>query len=594
MILYHAGMPGFGGGFLGVDVFFVISGYLITALILEQMRRDAFSLLAFYQRRARRILPMLFVVMALCVPPAWALMLPDQLENFGQSLVATVLFANNILLHLTSGYWAQASELKPLLHTWSLGVEEQYYLLIPLLMMAVGYVTGRSAGRSSGSSPGRGLAVFLGLVLLAGLGWAQWAAWHAPSANFYLIGSRSWELAAGGLLALWPQRPAAANTGRTAGLLAAAGLLTVLLSMALIDRYSPHPGLVTLPLVLGSLLVLRHAGPGNRVGRLLSGRGLVGIGLISYSAYLWHQPLFAFARLYSLQAPPLWLMGLLALLCLPLAWLSWRYVEQPCRDPQRVPARWFLPLMLLSALLLGAVGWGLHASSGFLQSWPELADDGNYGRNLNIAFNEAAFRFQRDAFPPQSERKRVLVIGNSAARDFINAGLESGHFSEHELVYRPDVPICIDKLTQLDPVDRRLIAASDTVVFASGFGSEAAACVAADIRLLETISEAEFIVIGLKRFTANLSAVMRLPEAQRYAWRAPIDALVLQANRDAATHLSGHYVDLLGLLMDAQGRVPLFTPGRRIISQDTRHLTRSGAAYVGGLLFAQPLLRGLK
>lgn len=133
VMLFHAGIQGFHGGHFGVDVFFVISGYLITSIIYSEQRAGTFSLFAFYERRARRILPALYAVMLVCLPIACLLMLPDELENFGESLVATTLFSNNILLWLTSGYWALEVEFKPLLHTWSLGIEEQYYLLFPLL-----------------------------------------------------------------------------------------------------------------------------------------------------------------------------------------------------------------------------------------------------------------------------------------------------------------------------------------------------------------------------------------------------------------------------------------------------------------------------
>lgn len=128
VLLFHAGFDTFSGGFVGVDIFFVISGYLITTIIIEDMEQKRFSIVNFYERRARRILPALFLVMLVCIPFSWFWMLPDPLENFGQAIVATTLFSNNILLYITSGYWELASEFKPLLHTWSLGVEEQYYV----------------------------------------------------------------------------------------------------------------------------------------------------------------------------------------------------------------------------------------------------------------------------------------------------------------------------------------------------------------------------------------------------------------------------------------------------------------------------------
>ena len=137
VMFFHAGLNFIQGGFYGVDVFFVISGYLITSMILHQKSNSAFSIMNFYERRARRILPALIIVMLACIPFAFILMQPDDLENFGQSLISTSLMANNVLLYLTSGYWDLTSEFKPLLHTWSLGVEEQFYIIFPMLILAM-------------------------------------------------------------------------------------------------------------------------------------------------------------------------------------------------------------------------------------------------------------------------------------------------------------------------------------------------------------------------------------------------------------------------------------------------------------------------
>ena len=162
VIFFHAGFDMFRGGYVGVDIFFVISGYLITSIIINQLEKNQFSIINFYERRARRILPALFFVMLLNIPIAFFTMLPDALENFGQSLVATSLFANNILLYLTSGYWDLASEYKPLLHTWSLAVEEQYYIIFPILMTLLWRFSTKT------------IIYFFIVLFFISLGFAQW------------------------------------------------------------------------------------------------------------------------------------------------------------------------------------------------------------------------------------------------------------------------------------------------------------------------------------------------------------------------------------------------------------------------------------
>ena len=190
VMLFHAGFNFISGGFLGVDIFFVISGYLITSFIFINKANNSFSLLGFYERRARRLLPALFLVLLFCIPFAVMLMQPDDLQNFGQSLVSTTLMSNNILLFITSGYWDLASEFKPLLHTWSLGVEEQYYIFFPLLIMIIWRFSNIQT-----------MYVLLIITIISFLFSLQIHTRY-PEADFYLLPSRLWQLGSGGILAL--------------------------------------------------------------------------------------------------------------------------------------------------------------------------------------------------------------------------------------------------------------------------------------------------------------------------------------------------------------------------------------------------------
>ncbi|MGD1882759.1 MAG: acyltransferase family protein [Paracoccaceae bacterium] len=342
VILFHAGLSVFSGGYVGVDVFFVISGYLITGILLRDLEAERFSILTFYERRARRILPALFFVMLCCVPFAYAWMLPEAFKDFHQSLIAVVFFASNILFWRESGYFAAAAEEKPLLHTWSLAVEEQYYLLFPLMLLAL-WRFGRAPV----------FWIIAGLAALS-LIFSEWGARNAPDANFYLPFSRAWELFAGSLAAfVMLRRPPAPND-----LLAGIGLALIVVSILVYDAQTPFPSLYALAPAGGTVLIILFAGPVTWTGRFLSLSPMVGIGLISYSAYLWHQPLFAFARLRSLTAPPEALMLGLAALSLILAWFSWKFIETPFRKgPNRLlPGRGGL---FAASALVGAVFVGL-------------------------------------------------------------------------------------------------------------------------------------------------------------------------------------------------------------------------------------------
>lgn len=363
VILFHAGFQTFRGGFVGVDVFLVISGYLITAHILEELQQGRFSIIDFYERRARRILPALFFVMLVCLPFAWLWLLPKDLRSFSQSLVAVVVYVSNVLFWQTSDYFDTLAELKPLLHTWSLAVEEQYYLLFPMILQ----LTWRLGTAWM-------LAV-LGAAAVISLGWAHWGSTAMPAATFYLLPTRAWELLVGAIIAFhfsshqrWQPGKAMEETG------SALGLLMLLFAVFFFDKHTPFPSLYTLIPTLGTGLIILFATPQTAVGKLLGHTTLVGIGLISYSAYLWHQPMFAFARHRSLGEPGPWMLAALVGAALLLAYVTWKQVETPFRNRQRWTRKSIFLLSALFSLVFMVIGWTGHFTKGFPDRLPKMAN----------------------------------------------------------------------------------------------------------------------------------------------------------------------------------------------------------------------------
>lgn len=359
VILFHAGFGLFSGGFVGVDVFFVISGYLITSIILTEMREGKFTIIAFYERRARRILPALFVVMLACVPFAWLWMLPGELRDFSRSLVAVSVFASNVLFWRESGYFDTATELKPLLHTWSLALEEQYYLLFPIFLL----LTWRLGKRWI-----LGILVALAFISFAA---AMWSAPDNPGAAFYLLPTRFWELLVGAFIAFYyfNNNVNEAGMGKAGPLVdqsvSIIGILLIAYAVFAFDKNTPFPSQYTLIPTLGAALLILFATPRTLVGKLLSSKLLVGVGLISYSAYLWHQPLFAFARIRSFDGPSSAVFLLLSLLSLSLAYCSWRFVEKPFRDRRRVSRGPVFGAALLVTTAFAGFGFLGHFKKGF-------------------------------------------------------------------------------------------------------------------------------------------------------------------------------------------------------------------------------------
>jgi peptidoglycan/LPS O-acetylase OafA/YrhL len=324
VVFYHAGL-GLTGGFVGVDVFFVISGFLITSLIQQDLHRGRFTLAGFYERRIRRIFPALFAVIAACFVAAWLLFLPPEFKLFAKSAITTALFSSNILFFLQSGYFDSEALLKPLLHTWSLAVEEQFYILFPLILMALHSV---SRGR---------LLLTLSLLCAASFAASSYSASAYPEAGFYLMPMRFWELAVGALLALAGTQLRLAE--KMSALAAAAGVAMILVAVFHFDVTTPFPGFAALLPCAGALLILLAGWSSNPASRVLAAGPFVFIGKISYSLYLWHWPVLVFAqyRLGRLLGPAESAVAVTASLI--LAFLSWRYVEQPFRQKRLLAER---------------------------------------------------------------------------------------------------------------------------------------------------------------------------------------------------------------------------------------------------------------
>lgn len=352
VVLFHAGVPGFSGGYLGVDVFFVISGFLITSIVAKQARENRFSVKTFYERRARRLMPALFAMLAAVVAGGWMYAPPRYLREVGESLIAVVLYVSNIVFWRRSDYFATDAELNPLLHTWSLSVEEQFYVLFPTcLVLAIRYRPTLARW-------------FIVAAMLLSFGVGEWASHASHQAAFFLLPARAWELLVGSSLALFPEVRERGRSGLAAEALPAVGLALVLGTIALYDTTVPAPGLWTTLPVLGTALLLGWAGPHNVIGKLLSLGPMVHVGLISYSLYLWHQPLISLARHASIWHLGPLPMAVLIGLSFVAGELSWRFVENPFRHNGRFSTRQVFGGTLTGSALFGAIGVGLVVTQG--------------------------------------------------------------------------------------------------------------------------------------------------------------------------------------------------------------------------------------
>ncbi len=410
VIFFHAGFEFFNGGFVGVDIFFVISGYLITNILIEDIENQRFSLLYFYERRARRILPALFFLILLIIPVAWFLMLPNQMESFSNSLIAVSLFVSNIYFWQESGYFEPVSEGNPLLHTWSLAVEEQFYLMFPIFLLFI-WKFGKNKA-------------FWVLVIIAILSLllSEWGWRNSSSANFYLAPTRVWELLAGSLSAFIVRKRGIIKNNT----LSLTGFLAIIFSIFVYSENTPFPSLYSLIPVVGVVLIIVYGEKETYVSRFLSIKFFVSMGLISYSAYLWHQPLFAFTRIRLLAEPSNILLLFLSALSLLIAYFSWRFIEIPIRKSHfsrkkllllLVPCWIFIlvfgaisikPYKKLTEKQLEYLSWqDFNKTQEFIESWEVGKCYIENGRNIWSEFNH------EECISINERKKNVILLGDS-------------------------------------------------------------------------------------------------------------------------------------------------------------------------------------
>lgn len=415
VILFHAGFEIFSGGFIGVDVFFVISGYLITTLIISDLDEGSFSIAEFYERRARRILPALSLVVGVCLPFAWFWFAPSDLKLFGQSLFAVSTFWSNILFWRKSGYFESASELNPMLHTWSLAVEEQFYLLFPVFLLLVWRF---------GS---RWLITILLLILVVSLAVAHYAAYTRPSAAFYLLPTRGWELLIGALAAFLLHYYGRLESKILNQWASWTGFLLILYSIFVFDGSTPTPSFYTLIPTIGTFLIIVASIEGTVVSQILSARPIVAVGLISYSAYLWHQPMLAFSRYkYPNHMDDSVLIGI-CVCALILAWFSWRFVEVPFRNRSRFTSSNIFSGCLVISIFFAGLGIWLNQSDGRLQAHsPEDQKIFSSFVNPNAYLVKRHREIDLKRFSDGGHKTKILIAGDSHSEDLVNAVFEAG------------------------------------------------------------------------------------------------------------------------------------------------------------------------
>jgi peptidoglycan/LPS O-acetylase OafA/YrhL len=566
VMFFHAGFKTFSGGYIGVDVFFVISGYLITTIILTELKQGNFSIVNFYERRVRRILPALFLVMFVSLLFGYTWLMPDEFKNFGQSLVATSLFSNNILLSLTSGYWNGANEFKPLLHTWSLSVEEQYYVIVPILLMLFWRF-----GISS-------ILYLIWAIFITSFCFANWFVNVSPEWAFFILPTRAWEICVGALTSIYLSRnPSIVSNYKLSSFLSFAGFALIIFSIFIFDNTVLSPSYLLLIPTIGATLIIIFCRPGIFLFKILGNKIIVFVGLLSYSLYLWHQPVVSYFRIYSLQHPSTLNFLLLFPFIFILAFLTWRFVEMPFRNKSLISRKNVFRFSISLSVLFVAIGLFLNKNYGMPQ---RLFDS-----TITIAdmdkriYNMKVFSYKKSKFNETSLTK-ILIIGNSFARDFANITFENFDVSRVEIIYRDDLSECIGSNTNQGA--NNLFFQANVIVFASGEYDKY--CYFKDI-LFASTNNKKIYYVGTKDFGYNLNWLIRLNKDERRNQFNFISEATISFDKEMSKAIPReHFISLLAPTL-VKGKIPVTDELGRILSPDKVHLTKYGALYLGKKIF---------
>ena len=424
VIFYHAGLQIFSGGYVGVDIFFVISGYLISSIILSEIETGKFSLINFYQRRARRILPALFCVILISTPFAWFILLPADLELFGNSAFSALTFWSNYIFYFEIDYFETSSKLKPLLHTWSLSIEEQFYIIYPILLIFF-FKFGKKT-----------FIIFLIISAITSLTLAQWAGNlkftypyfekeflffnQSSLTNFFLPIGRIWELIIGILIAFYIKKNGQPN--RFNEILTLFGLILIFYSVFTFTPETNYPSFHTLLPTIGTGLLILFMNSKTFIHRIFSQKLLVFIGLISYSAYLYHFPIFTFIEYSNYLENSLLLKIILILITFFISFVSWKYIEKPFRNKKKITTKLFIYILLVLYLLTSLFVILNFHNKGFKSRFDK--DFKNFSINFNSKELEQETTLYKKKLRLENEfitndKKKILIIGNSVAIDLL-------------------------------------------------------------------------------------------------------------------------------------------------------------------------------
>jgi peptidoglycan/LPS O-acetylase OafA/YrhL len=574
VVLFHLGY--LANGYLGVDIFFVISGYLITGMVFKEVEENRFSVRYFYVRRIRRIIPLVLFTSLICFVLGVIFMLPDDLENMSQTVFATNISANNILMRITSAdYWAVNNDYKPLMHTWSLGIEEQFYLLYPVIFFFL-----------KGDKKKYILPV---LIILTIISLSIFFLSDNTSSKFYFLQYRFFELAIGGICAIYfSKKRYITGFSKSHYILFILLLIIIIILASNIVNGHDFKILITTILTAGILVFGGIHFSVNRIYRaIMSNKVLTGIGKISFSLYMWHQIVFAYSRYFLVEIITLNYALILSIIIVLLSILSYHLIENPLRNKKIIRTKPLLIILSISFCIINSVSLYVYAVGGIIKDVPELGitksnhvselNHFSSHSNINIQYNQEIQTLNKPFSDTNlnSDKLKIMVIGNSFGRDVSNILLES--------TFKDAIEVRYSDLVHIESIEELVnrIDNADYIYFGSHYSTKREF---QNIKTKYNIDMSKVMIVGTKDF-GNSNGIHYNRKSKDYKnYRTSMKTGVSEINTNLKREWGPKYIDLIGLVSNPEGKVLVFTPDGKYLSQDTRHLTKYGAIFFAKLL----------
>lgn len=541
-------------GYLGVDIFFAISGFLITTIVYNEALNSQFSIIKFYLRRIRRIIPLVVFTTIIALIFGLFVLLPADLKNISQAVFATNFFSNNIVQLITSAsYWDLSNDYKPLMHTWSLAVEEQFYLLFPIIFFMF---------------KGKNIKYILPLLtVLTIVSFVCFLTSYDEHQKFYLIQYRFYELSLGGIAAIFFKEK---KFNQYYSLF----FLIVILSL-LVFKFNNSADIHLILIVVASVGLLVTGNNNNKITKyILENKAAVFIGKVSFSLYMWHQIVLAYTRYIFINKIGILEGIVLLIVIIILSQLTYTFIEQPFRNKEKIKTKSILIILSVLTILSSILSLYLYKVKGVIKDVPELGvykndkfnDKGYDGQDYNnIIFNyDKAFS--------NNKKIKVLVIGDSYARDFSNILLESNYGEEIELSYTKDIYLCKDVQKRINSCDYLFFSTLNYKTYK-------------EFKKKFIIVDSKVWNVGVKNFGWKNGIFYNQKRDSSYCiQRTEMKENILVENKLLLQDWGDKYINLIDVLVDENGKVPVFTPDCKFISHDCLHLTQPGAEYISEIL----------